>query len=176
MDAVKRALLILLPMLAALSVSAAGPDAEADAGIPVRAEASYKSSEHPFDGLSVKGYSIDSAWPASFRSVRGKATIKVDNSGESRQVIGITAKVYRNGALFAEGECSDVAFAKGLSSYQLSGTVTLADGVFVWQAIGAALSFRPSEYSVDVYAVMVHEDGGRESISRIGVPVSNFIH
>ncbi len=172
----RRFFLILMSMAAALSLSAAGPLADAGARVSVYAGASDRVSEHPFDGLSVKGYSIDSAWPASFRSVRGKATIKVNNSGESRDVSGITAKVYRNGALFAEGECSDVSFAKGQASYQLTGTVTLADGVSVWQAIGAALSFRPSEYTVDVYAVMVHEDGGREQISRIGVPVTKFIH
>ena len=172
----KRFFLILMSMAAALSLSAAQPLADAGAEVSVYAGVSDRVSEHPFDGLSVKGYSIDSAWPASFRSVRGKATIKVNNSGESRDVSGITAKVYRNGALFAEGECSDVSFAKGQASYQLTGTVTLADGVSVWQAIGAALSFRPSEYTVDVYALMVHEDGSREQISRIGVPVTKFIH
>ncbi|MBQ3882965.1 MAG: hypothetical protein II730_10795 [Bacteroidales bacterium] len=132
-------------------------------------------SEHPFAGLSIKGYSVDSVFPSGFRSVRGKATIKVDNTSEYRKVSDIKATVYRDGRPFARGTCIDVAFLKGLNTYKLSGTVSLAEGVSVWTAIRAALSFRPSEYTVDVTLEMLHEDGTKETVKREDIPVTRFV-
>jgi len=132
--------------------------------------------EHPFAGLGIQGYRINSAWPASFRSVKGTATINVNNSGERRTVTNIIAEVYRNGKPFASGTCSDVTFVRGLSSYTLTGVVGLSPGVSVWSAIGAALSFHPSEYIVDVSADLRYEDGTSEHIVRKGIPVTRFIH
>ena len=133
------------------------------------------AENHPFDKLDVKQYSIDSAWPTSLRSVKGKASISVDNSGDRRDVTGISAVVYRKGERFAEGACDDVCFEKGEKTYSISGTVSLAEGISVWQAIGAALSFRPSEYTIDICAVMKHENGSVEQIERLGVPATRFL-
>lgn len=130
---------------------------------------------HPFEKLAIKSYSIDSAWPSSLRSVKGKATITVDNTGDWRSVSAINATVYRNSSTFANGTCSNVTFVKGTGSYTLTGLVTLAEGVTIWQAIGAALSFRPSEYTVDVYATMLHGDGSTEQIEKKAIPVTKFL-
>ena len=52
---------------------------------------------------------------------------------------------------------------------------SLAEGVSVWTAIRAALSFRPSEYTVDVTLEMLHEDGTKETVKREDIPVTRFV-
>ncbi len=165
------------PLRAAFAVCAVAAVVAAGAGLEAagRVMPSAAGRDHPFSGLSITGYSIDSAWPSSLRSVKGKATIKVQNAGERRTVTSITASVYRNGSLFAEGKCSDVTFERGVRSYTLDGTGQLSDGVSLWQAIGAVFSFRPSEYTVDVYATMTFEDGSVQRIVKTGIPATRFI-
>lgn len=166
----KRAQAALAALVMAVSLTAG-----AETGAVTRAIPSAAGREHPFSGLSIIGYTIDSAWPSSLRSVKGRATIKVQNTGDRRTVTSITATVYRNGSRFAEGQCSDVTFEEGVRSYSLDGSGQLSDGVSLWQAIGAVISFRPSEYTVDVYAVMTFGDGSVQRIVKTGIPATRFI-
>ncbi len=129
----------------------------------------------PFAGLGIVSYKITSAWPESFREVSGSVDVTISNTGTERIVKGIGANVYRNGAAFASGKCSDVTFVKGQKKYALEGIVKLADGVSVWDAIRAAFSFNPSEYVVEVTMTMIHENGNVETITR-KVPVTRFLN
>ncbi len=129
---------------------------------------------HPFAGLGIVDYKITSVWPDSFREVSGSVDVTISNDGTERTVKGIYANVFRNGAAFASGTCSDVNFVKGTKVYALDGTVKLADGVSVWTAIGAALSFTPSEYVVEVTMTMIHESGEVETVVR-KVPATRFL-
>ncbi len=132
------------------------------------------ASSHPFAGLGIVDYKIKSVWPESFREVSGSVDATISNSGTKRIVKNIRASVYRNGAPFASGKCSDVTFVKGSGKYTLNGTVKLADGVSVWTALAAAFSFNPAEYVVEVTMVMTHENGETETIIR-KVPVTRFL-
>ncbi len=129
----------------------------------------------PFAGMGIVDYKITSVWPESFREVSGEVDAMISNSGTTRKVTDITANVYRNGAAFASGVCSDVTFVKGKKKYTLEGRVKLAQGVSIWTAIGAALSFSPSEYVVEVSMVMTYEDGTVQPITR-KVPLTRFLN
>lgn len=129
-----------------------------------------------FTGFSVKSYSITSAWPTSFRSVKGSVTATIGNTGDTRAMSGITATVYRSGKRFAHGTCADVTFRRGTASYVLNGQVTLADGVSTWDAIMAALSFNAAEYTVDFTVNITHPDGRVDHVVRTGMPVTHYLH
>ena len=133
------------------------------------AEAQY------FTGFSIKSYRISSVWPTSFRSLRGSVTASIGNTGDTRKMSGITAKVYRNGKPFAQGVCEDVTFYKGTSTYTLNGEVKLSDGVSTWDAIAAALSFRVSEYTIDFTVNIKHPDGKVDYVVRAGMPLSHYL-
>ncbi len=120
----------------------------------------------PFAGLGIVDYSIRSAWPESFREVSGSVEVTMNNTGTKRVVTDISASVYRSGSPFVSGICSDVTFLKGTNKYILNGRVKLADGVSVWAAIGAAFSFNPKDYIVEISMVMTHENGKTEKIVR----------
>jgi len=128
-----------------------------------------------FSGLSVRSHKINSAYPTSLRSVRGKATVTVQNSGSARSFKDITAVIYRRGEPFFNGTCSDINAGKGTASYTLIGNVSLVEGKSVWDAIGAALSFRASEYTADV-SFTVTMDGKTQRVTRKGVAVSRYLH
>ncbi len=132
------------------------------------------AANHPFAGLGIADYKIKSVWPESFREVSGSVDVTINNSETQRTVRNIRANVYRNGKPFASGQCCDVTFLKGSNKYTLDGTVRLADGVSVWTAIGAAFSFNPSEYVVEVTMTMTYENGQTETIVR-KVPVTRFL-
>lgn len=128
-----------------------------------------------FTGFSVKSYRISSAWPTSFRSVKGSVTATIGNTGDTRTMNGINATIYRNGKPFASGVCEDVTFAKGTASYRLNGNVVLSEGVSTWEAIGAALSFNASEYTVDFTVKIIHENGKTDNVVRKGIPITNYL-
>ncbi len=129
----------------------------------------------PFAGLRILDYKITSIWPESFREVRGSVDVTFGNTESKRVVRSIRANVSRNGSPFASGVCSDVTFLKGTNKQSLDGRVKLADGVSVWSAIGAVLSFNPAEYTVEISMVMTHETGGTETITRT-VPATRFFN
>ena len=129
-----------------------------------------------FAGLKITKYTISSIWPSSFRSIKGSVSLTVDNTGEQRTVSRIEAVAYRGDKPFVQGYCDDVTFFKGLRTYVISGEVSLCSGVSIWEAIGAALSFNAAEYTVDVHLVMTHEDGRKEVVDKIAIPVSRFVH
>lgn len=129
----------------------------------------------PFAGLKIQGYKITSIWPQSFREVRGSVDVSISNTETVRVVRNVRANVLRNGSPFASGVCSDVTFLKGTNKYPLTGRVKLADGVSVWAAIGAALSFNPAEYMVEISMMMTHETGKTETITRT-VPATRFFN
>ncbi len=142
--------------------------------IAVLACVAVEAANHPFAGLSIVDYKIVSAIPESFRAVSGKVDVTINNTETKRTVTEIRANVYRNGTPFAAGKCSDVTFVKGQNKYTLEGTVTLASGVSLWTALGAAFSFDPKEYVVEVTMKMTYEDGTTEIITR-KVPVTRFL-
>ncbi len=127
----------------------------------------------PFAGLKIVNYKITSVWPESFREVRGSVDVTMDNTHTQRVASNIRANVYRNGNAFVSGICSDVTFLKGQNKYTLNGMVKLADGISVWNAIGAAFTFDPNEYIVEITMMMTHEDGRTETIVR-KVPATRF--
>lgn len=129
-----------------------------------------------FTGFSVKSYRIASAWPTSFRSVKGSVNTTIGNTGDTRAMSGIRATVYRNGKKFAHGVCDDVTFAQGVASYTLRGEVELADGVSTWDAVRAALSFSASEYTVDFTVDITHPDGRVDHVVRAGRPLTAYLH
>ena len=129
-----------------------------------------------FTGFSIQSYRISSVWPTSFRSLSGSVTATIGNTGDTRKMSGITAKVYRNGKAFANGTCQDVTFYKGSSTYVLNGEVKLADGVSTWDAIAAALSFSASEYTIDFSVNITHPDGHVDHVNRTGMPLSHYLH
>ena len=128
-----------------------------------------------FTGFSVKSYKISSVWPTSFRSLKGSVIATIGNTGDTREMSGIHAKVYRNGKPFAEGNCENVTFYKGSSSYTLNGEVSLSAGVSTWDAIGAALSFNVSEYTIDFSVDIRHPDGKVDHVRRTGMPLSHYL-
>lgn len=128
-------------------------------------------------GLSIEGYKFQSIWPESFRSVRGSVILQVGNSApEARDIRNITATAYRKDVPFFTGTCSDVCFMPGSDSYQVSGVVSLCEGISVWTVIAAALSFNPAEYTVDVTAELVLPNGMSIPVEKKGIPVTRFIH
>ncbi len=135
----------------------------------------FSANAQHFSGLKVEKYSFDSVYPNSLRSVSGKVTLTVSNTGEARKVKDIKAVAYRNGVPFINGTCSDVSFQRGSKAYPLTGTVSLANGITVWTVIKAALFFNASEYTVDVTCTMTHENGSTEVVRKVGVPISNYI-
>ncbi len=128
-----------------------------------------------FTGFSVNSYKISSVWPNSFRSVSGSVTASIGNTGDTRAMSGIVATVYRNGKAFAHGNCADVTFYKGTSSYVLNGVVELATGVTIWDAIGAALSFNANEYTIDFNVDITHPDGKVDHVVRAGMPLGHYL-
>lgn len=125
-------------------------------------------------GLKVVSHKITSAWPASLRSVRGRAQAVVENTGKVRTFSGITAQVYRLGEPFVEGTCEDVTVAAGRRSYPLIGVVTLSEGRSVMDAVKAALHFDASEYTVDISMQVVYPDT-TATLFRTGVPLSKYL-
>lgn len=134
------------------------------------------ASAQYFTGFSVNSYKITSAWPTSFRSVAGRVSVNIGNTGDTRAMSGIRATVYRGGRRFAHGTCEDVTFYRGTASYVLKGQVSLAQGVSTWEAIRAALSFKASEYTVDFTIDITHPDGHTDHVARTGVPITKYLH
>ena len=128
-----------------------------------------------FEGFSVKSYKITSAWPTSFRSVKGKVSASIGNTADTRAMSGITATVYRNGVRFAQGYCNDITFYAGTQSYTLSGWGELASGISLFEAIRAALSFNASEYTVDFTVNITHPDGKVDHVVRKDVPITHYL-
>ena len=137
--------------------------------------AALPASAQYFTGFSVKSYKISSAWPTSFRSLKGTVAAPIGNTGDTRTMSAISATIYRNGKPFADGVCEDVTFRTGTASYKLNGTVVLSNGVSTWDAIGAALSFNASEYTVDFTVTITHADGHVDHVVRKGIPVTNYL-
>ena len=71
-----------------------------------------------FTGFSVKSYKISSVWPTSFRSLKGSVTATIGNTGDTREMSGIHAKVYRNGKL--EDAITKIAALRGNADAHLS--------------------------------------------------------
>ncbi len=128
-----------------------------------------------FTGFSVKSYKISSVWPTSFRSLSGSVSASIGNTGDTRAMSGIVATVYRNGKAFAHGNCEDVTFYKGSSTYVLNGVVELAQGISLWDAIGAALSFNANEYTIDFNVDITHPDGKVDNVRRKGMPLAHYL-
>ena len=128
-----------------------------------------------FTGFSIESYKISSVWPTSFRSVAGSVTASIGNTGDTRAMSGIVATVYRNGKAFAHGNCEDVTFYKGSSSYVLNGVVELAKGISIWDAISAALSFSANEYTIDFSVDITHPDGKVDYVRRAGIPLVHYL-
>jgi len=138
--------------------------------VSVVAQAQY------FTGFSVESYRIASAWPTSFRSVRGSVQATIGNTGLTRSMSGVTATVYRNGRRFAEGVCEDVTISKGIASYTFKGNVRLSDGVSTWDAIKAAFSFNANEYTLDFTVTITYPDGHSDHVVRRGMPLVHYLH
>ena len=131
------------------------------------------SAQHS-TGLKVLSYKITSAWPASLRSVKGRAKVVVNNTDKERTLSDIKALVYRNGEPFVEGVCTDVALERGQVVYTPQGLVTLCEGQSVWDAIKAALAFDASEYTVDISMQVAYSDT-TAFITRKGVPLKKYL-
>ena len=128
-----------------------------------------------FKGFSVESYRISSAWPTSFRSVRGNVKAVVGNTGDTRTLSGVQATIYRNGRRFAVGTGEDVTFRQGRGEYLLKGEARLADGVSTWEAIRAAFSFKASEYTLDFSVTITHADGTVDQVHRTGIPLTHYL-
>ena len=145
------------------------------AGLVVALLVALTAQAQYFTGFSVQSYRIASAWPTSFRSVKGSVEATIGNTGDTRAMSGITATVYRNGRRFAEGTCDDVTFFQGIHTYTLRGRVQLSEGVTTWEAIRAALSFDVSEYTLDFTLTITHPDGRVDHVVRSGRPLSSYL-
>lgn len=134
------------------------------------------SAQHSH-GLNVISYGVKSAHPASLRSIKGRAELIVNNNGKERIFSNIHAQVYRRGVPFVEGECSDVDFVEGKRTYILSGLVSLSQGQNLWKAIGAALSFRARDYTIDVTMDVAYpsDPSMNTTLVRKGIPLSRYL-
>lgn len=133
------------------------------------------ASAQYFEGFSVKSYRITTAYPTSFRSVKGVVSATVGNTADTRTMSGIHATVYRSGRRFAYGNCDDITFYQGVRNYTLRGQISLAEGISTWDAIRAAFSFRADEYTLDFTITITHADGRQDHVVRTGVPLSNYL-
>lgn len=128
-----------------------------------------------FSGLNMQSYSFGNVHPTGLRGVAGSLSFELNNIGERREIRDVHAVVFKNGRAFLKGSCRDLVLERGHGSYVAAGKVKLPAGVSTLTAITSIMNFDPSQYTVNVSLVLVHEDGSRETIVRKGVPVSRFI-
>lgn len=128
-----------------------------------------------FHGLGVKSYKVTSAWPTSFRSVKGSVQATISNTDETRSIRNVRATLYRNGKAFAYGTCDDVTLNHGTATYTLRGRGELAPGITTWQAIRAALTFVVTEYTMDFSVDIANPDGTVDHVVRENRPVSHYL-
>ena len=148
---------ILLPLLIALLLPA------------------FAASAQQFEGLNVKQYSFVRLRPAGLRSLAGTVEFTLDNTGETRSFRNLRGVAFKDGVPFMEGWCEDMVLEQGVHTYRVSGKVRLADGISIFKAISAALSFQPEKYSLNFSLTLTHENGREEDILRRDLPVSHFL-
>ena len=139
------------------------------------AAAPTSKQKNPLAGLRLAGYSVQSVRPASMKALSGMVTVRVNNAGDTRSFRNVSATLYRGGKKVAHGVCSDMVFAPGLSSVNVSGQVRLSDGVSIVSAMRSALSFNPSEYTADVICSVVDGQGRAETFVRRNIPVGTYL-
>jgi hypothetical protein len=137
--------------------------------------ATAAAPRQPLGGLSVTGYSLESIRPQSLRGLSGAVSVGVRNTGSDRTLRNVSAVLYKSGKKVAQGHCSDIVLKSGTSTIRVTGQVSLAEGVSLFTAMAAALSFHPSEYTADVVCSVVDANGRAETLVRRGIPIGNYI-
>ena len=119
--------------------------------------------------LTFGKYRIVSIKPLSFRSARGTVEVDVRCDTTTFLMHGISGRVYRNGEPFVQGTCSDVQVSRGSSTVSATGTVSLCEGVTLWNVLGCLVGFDIEEFTGDLDMTITDIKGNRRQYRKQGV-------
>ena len=150
----KRLIIILLALFAALSAVAGPKDA----------------MKH----IKFGKCRIVSLVPTGLRSVRAGVELETKNDTSAFQLQDVKLMIYRKGEPFVEGICDEISVPKGSSKVRVMGDFELCDDVSVWSAATALRNAGFSEFTGDVDLTVVNAKGRKVAYSQKDVSMGTL--
>lgn len=127
-----------------------------------------------YDALKFGDFGISSISPLGFTAVKGSVWVDVENPLVGFKVSKIEGKLYKNGIPLIEGQCDDYYVPSGNCRLVLTGTAAICPGVSIFDVLGLVL-FDPTEYTVDIKAVITDDGAGPEIKEVKDIPVLTLL-
>ncbi len=136
--------------------------------------ASFASCVNP-SKIRVLSKKIVSVSPVGLKSVKGVASVQVENGSAEFTVTDCNGTIYRNGKSLGTFTVDEVTIAaKCTETYQVTGYLTLASGTSILEVVALAGSFNISEFTVDISAKLKPKGAPSKTISFENVPVTEL--
>ena len=126
------------------------------------------------EGVTVDSYKF-SVRPRGFKSVKIYVNATINNESDTLVIKGLALTLSRNGEPFAGGNSPEIVLDAGRHDYTFKAIVDLAEGVSVWNALKAALSFDINEYTVTFTSDVIYTDGRVLSLVREDIPLKKYL-